>query len=121
MKFDELILFLEADSWISGFIFPDLTIIFSKSNWEHHGDLIYKHEKLFQHYFENEYSIEEIEENFSNGNIHIFKNRNIVPFVIQAKDYIIYDTQPTEEQEKALKSKVKKIISNFGEKQGVYL
>lgn len=120
MTFNSLLnLILEADSWISGFIFPDLTVIYSKSNWEHHGDLILKHEQIFMRYFDSDYIIEDVEEAFMSSKIYLFKNRNIVPFIIEQGRRISYDVPPSPEQKEQLERMKNKIVTNYGASQGV--
>lgn len=107
----------EADSWISGFVFPDNNIIYSKSNWEHHADLIDKYWSLFSNYF-HEHNFDNVQDHFVNGEMFIFKNRNICPFVID-KSGVNFDTTPSESQRVAVERMRKRIILQYGKAQGV--
>lgn len=118
--FDEYVsslLLCEADSWISGFVFPDNTVIYSKSNWEHHADLIEKYWKIFAHYFDDEFDAERVQDAIVNSELFLFKNRSICPFIIDGTG-IGFDVKPTDQQRKAVEQKRYAIVSNYGSSQG---
>ncbi len=120
-SFDDFVmnLILEADSWISGFIFPDNTLIYSKSNRDHHADLIDKHWSLFSHYFdENEFSMEDVQNALLVGKLFLFKNRKICPFIID-RTGVHFDLPPTDEQRKYVERKRSTIVMRYGAAQGV--
>lgn len=123
MTFDTFFsLITEADTWISGFIFPDNHILYSTKSSEHHGDLIFNNEDLFLRYFqEKEFTAETIENALHRGKMWLFKNRGIVPFAIHDGVTIHFDVTPSPKQKQAVEAIAPRLVRYYGKQQNVHL
>lgn len=122
----------EADSWISGFIFPDNKVVFTKTSREHHVDLLMKYKGDFMYYLDlpTDGDFQRVVDSMGDfSSISqaplIFRQNKVIPFAIAAFDSdsgqpkLYYDERAIMDAQKTkLEQITNSLIRDYGKGQG---